>query len=60
MEAVGLFLEVRMKNDAVITGEFCVLTCVLTFGLQALSSFALLSFKICCALSKNWVLEALF
>ncbi len=37
MEAVGLFLEVRMKNDAVIKGEFCVLTCVLTFGLQALS-----------------------
>ena len=35
MEAVGLFLEVRMKNDAVIKGKFCVLTCVLTFGLQA-------------------------
>ena len=37
MEAVGLFLEVRMKNDAVIKGKFCVLTCVLTFRLQALS-----------------------
>ena len=37
MEAVGVFLEVRMKNDAVIKGKFCVLTCVLTFGLQVLS-----------------------
>ena len=31
MEAVGLFFEVRMKNDVVIKGKFCVLTNVLTF-----------------------------
>lgn len=60
IEAVGLFLELRIKNDAVIKGKFCVLTCVLTFGLQASSRLALIAFRIRCALSKNWGFKAAF